>query len=364
MSINLHNYEEFFILYVDNELNAADRQQVEEFVQKNLDLKEELNILMQYKLVPDNEIVFEGKDQLLRHEAMPTQVELDQLRESLLLYVDDELNAGERIELEEHLGQNPSAKQELELLFLAKLQPEEITFPDKTSLYRTTEVPERILGIPPRWWKVAAAAIFLLGVGLTIGVIVNKKSAADKMAKVVPVNHQTKPVDQQATPSNVAANKTVSDNPGDKIASVTPKHNKQNKKKAPVPDKKFIPKTAAPEDKTQEVLAINNPKSSNTLQETENVGTIRSRGKEIAEEGNTNENINPKEFTAKFPVTPNTTHALYPETASKEDLAQSGGKKSRFRGLFRKLTRTFEKNTNINAADDDRVLIGGLAIKL
>ena len=78
----------------------------------------------------------------------------------------------------------------------------------------------------------------------------------------------------------------------------------------------------------------------------------------------TNENIISQEFTAKVPVTPNTTQALYSETPAKEDLAQSGGKKSRFRGIFRKLTRTFEKNTNINAADDDRVLIGGLAIKL
>ena len=45
--------------------------------------------------------------------------------------------------------------------------------------------------------------------------------------------------------------------------------------------------------------------------------------------------------------------------------AEQPGKKNKFRGFFRKVTRTFEKTTNINATDDeDRLLLGGLAIKL
>jgi hypothetical protein len=40
------------------------------------------------------------------------------------------------------------------------------------------------------------------------------------------------------------------------------------------------------------------------------------------------------------------------------------GKNKKNRGLFRKAVRFFEKNTNINAANDDRLLVGGLAIKL
>ena len=41
------------------------------------------------------------------------------------------------------------------------------------------------------------------------------------------------------------------------------------------------------------------------------------------------------------------------------------GKKNKLRGFFRKVTRTFEKTTNIKATDDeDRLLLGGLAIKL
>ena len=41
------------------------------------------------------------------------------------------------------------------------------------------------------------------------------------------------------------------------------------------------------------------------------------------------------------------------------------GSKSKLRGFFRKVTRTFEKATNIKVTDDqDRLLVGGLAFKL
>jgi hypothetical protein len=53
--------------------------------------------------------------------------------------------------------------------------------------------------------------------------------------------------------------------------------------------------------------------------------------------------------------------------SQKEDatLDQTDGKKNKLRGLLRKVTRTFEKNTQVNATDEnDRLLIGGLALKL
>jgi hypothetical protein len=67
--IDRNNYEEYFILYMDNELPVADKQMVELFMQENPDLKEELDLLMQFKLAPDNTIVFEGKEMLMKDEA-------------------------------------------------------------------------------------------------------------------------------------------------------------------------------------------------------------------------------------------------------------------------------------------------------
>ena len=65
MNINRHNYEEFFLLYVDNELSAAERNAVELFVQQNPDLGEELQLLEQ-SVVSHDEIIFEDKQRLLK----------------------------------------------------------------------------------------------------------------------------------------------------------------------------------------------------------------------------------------------------------------------------------------------------------
>ena len=51
-------------------------------------------------------------------------------------------------------------------------------------------------------------------------------------------------------------------------------------------------------------------------------------------------------------------------TNNNEPLAETEGKKNKSRGLFRKIARTFEKRTNIDPTDDNRLLVAGLSIKL
>lgn len=68
MNINRHTYEEFFLLYVDNELNEGEKKVVEEFVRDNPDLEPELLLLKDSVFTPDETVCFEDKDSLYRHE--------------------------------------------------------------------------------------------------------------------------------------------------------------------------------------------------------------------------------------------------------------------------------------------------------
>ena len=70
MNITRHNCEEFFILYLDNELSSDDRTRVESFVNENPDLKNEFELLLQSRMTPDHELVFDGKQQLFK-TALP-----------------------------------------------------------------------------------------------------------------------------------------------------------------------------------------------------------------------------------------------------------------------------------------------------
>lgn len=67
MLIDRNNYEEFFLLYVDNELNAEDREIVEQFTAQHPDLQQELNLLKETVLVPPT-ITFNNKEELYKSD--------------------------------------------------------------------------------------------------------------------------------------------------------------------------------------------------------------------------------------------------------------------------------------------------------
>ncbi len=169
MNIDRHNYEEFFLLYVDDELSAAERKTVEGFVQQNPDLHNEL-LMLQQSILPGDKIVFENKNELLKTGSFA------ELQEKLLLFADDELPFAERKEMETLLAADTVAAAEWGVLQQTRLQPDtSIVFADKRSLYRTEGA--RVVGI--RWWRVAAAAV-LLSFGIWAGVEFYKNSSSIK----------------------------------------------------------------------------------------------------------------------------------------------------------------------------------------
>jgi len=375
MKINRHNYEEFFLLYVDNELSSEDRRMVEDFVQLHPDLNEELELLSQFKFTPDNDIVFDNKEELLKVNG-ETPVSLNNYEESLLSYIDNELTEQQRIAVEQFVNTNPAAKKELELLQQTKLQPETIVFANKESLYRKEE---KVRSLPVRWWR-AAAAILILALGLTAVLVMNNKSIDDVPVaknpgtpKVSPVENKVDQPVQEAMADNnnsiAPANQQASAGKDDKqsAAPAYAQQNNEREKENKQAQKVISPaNTPLPVQKEEVLIANNNNKLTNNLPTPENNPYVNGENPVVAKVNTPNEKTEIKNIPAvtNQPAPPsNIIQATY--TNNGEELVQNDGKKNKLRGLFRKAARTFEKRTDIDPTDDDnRLLVGGFAIKL
>lgn len=161
MQINRYNYEEYFLLYTDNELSAQERAAVEEFAAGQPDLQEELNQLQQYKIVPEK-MIFTGKNNLIKHTGNPF-IHTNNYEDCFLLYADNELNEQQRIWVEEFVRNHAELQPAFALINKAVLVPDNsISFPEKELLYRY----ENNKVIPFAWWKLAAAAAVVLIAGV------------------------------------------------------------------------------------------------------------------------------------------------------------------------------------------------------
>lgn len=154
MNINLNNYEQYLLMYVDNELSAAERRCVEEFLGDYPYLQQELNILQQ-TILPLEDVSFD-KTSLLKPM-------LDEnMQEKLLMHLDGELPAGESLVLQNSMAADKDLQNEWALLQKTKLDAADlIVHPDKESLYRR----ERARVISGRFVRWAVAAM-LIGAGV------------------------------------------------------------------------------------------------------------------------------------------------------------------------------------------------------
>ena len=157
MHIDRYNYEEYFLLFADNELSPAGKKTVEEFAAANPDLQAELDLLQRFRLIPE-EKTFPDKKSLLRTTGS-FFTDTDNYQERFLLYADNELTGEDRVLVEQFVQEHPALKQELELISKAVLTPDHtIRFPRRESLHRHEH--EKVVSIS--WWKIAAAAAVLI----------------------------------------------------------------------------------------------------------------------------------------------------------------------------------------------------------
>ncbi len=374
MNITRHNYEEYFILYMDNELTPEERGMVEAFVQLHPDLKDELDLLLQYKFTPDTDIVFSGKEELLKGQA-DSIVNLSNYEEYLLLYIDNELNPAQVAAVEQFAAENLAVKKELDLLRFTRLQPETMLFPDKAALYREEE---KVRALPARWWR-AAAAILILGLGLTTLWITNRKTDNS----LATGNTGTKGSIKSPAPIQPDAGKDVLATATDTLvrnAENGPESLAETKTKIQDPNKQTSGQQQTkkqyqqPEPDRTDVLASNPQQPSNNLPKPV-INPNFADNQDAVVVTPVTANNNAKGILTNSDVT-NTTGSS-PQIKQAVDFAVnrsddqgietagSDGKKNKLRGFFRKVTRTFEKRTNIDPTDqEDRLLVGGLAIKL
>jgi hypothetical protein len=292
------------------------------------------------------------------------------------LYFDNELTADQKREVDEFLVREHSLQKEFEQFRQSKLIPEPVIFAGKSGLYRKEERPVR--RIAPVWWRVAAA-VLLIAIGLTTIIVLNKKPSGSGPGEVavIPATEQ-KTVPVQPSESKDETIPVVTGRESDNVAVTAPGQKQEktvrqtnladNNKPAQLQNR--VPeKIMPPVSNEKQAIAGNNNenKFSNNLPQPlpERINTSE---RAIAKNDIPDEIKNPnKTSLTNDPVTTNTTQPSYVVNTSGDtdaEFNQESGKKNKLRGFFRKVTRTFEKRTNIDATDNDRLLVGGLAIKL
>jgi hypothetical protein len=220
--ITRDNYEAYFVMYVDDELSAGERKAVEQFIEENPDLEEEMVMLQQSVLRPNDNIVFEPKEMLFKGAAAQSPINEQNCEEYFVLYGDDELTNAEKEKVEQFVYHHPQYQAEFELIQQVKLMPENsLSFPDKTYLYRTEEDDNRVLAFP--WWRLSAAAIAILVIGSLAWYIANNTTTgepefAGKTNSTESVTDKTQQP-QVVTPDYVEAETTNTDKGAADIAT-------------------------------------------------------------------------------------------------------------------------------------------------
>lgn len=354
--LNRHNYEEYFLLYIDDELNAAEKRAVEEFVNQYPDLKIELEMLQQSVLPPDP-VVFHDKDVLLKNTS--SFINETNYEEYFVLYGDDELNNEQKDIVEEFVYRNPIHHAEFALIQKARLQADtHIVFPDKTSLYRTEGEDEKVFVI--RWWRIAAAAVvflFLSGLGWYL---ISEKAPTPVVVRKLPSNKidqptSTTPRQQQ---ESIAQANLAAETINAQRKEVTQAKQDISRRSIKSQQKNVTKQTLrVPEIVEKDIEGRNIQIASNVTKEKAEVnvdkmqasGSLALQGtKEVIDEAVGSVEPNPYAFAAS--------------NDQIEILNTTVSKKNKLRGLFRKVSRVVEKTTNIETGDGKGLRIANFEI--
>jgi hypothetical protein len=351
--ISLGNYEEFFILYMDNELTNDQRKMVEVFLQANRDLQAELEILMSIKLPAE---AFSFDKEALLAESM----EMNAIGEDLLLYIDDELVTEKKKIVELELASNKSYQQQHQHLLQTKLDASEVVaYPNKKELYRRTE---KIVAFKP-WMRIAAAVLVIAAMSVLYFAANNTPTVVQpvtaEVEKPLPLN--TEPVQSQIN--------TIKET-SEELAIAENSSSKQN-----VVAQTQKEKTESNNDVKYVAQQVNDIIANNITEDVVSTPPLAKSTTTIAGNSSieaTTASFDPYKGTIN---TSNVTSALSQRntitnatesTVPGNDVANNSERKGSFKSFLRKATRLIERKTGIDPTngDDDELLIGAVAVKL
>lgn len=382
MNITRHNYEEYFLLYVDNELTIAQRKAVEAFVEENPDLRPELQLLQQSVFPADDRIVFGNKESLLKASTHPNPVNETNCEEYFVFYADDELSNEQKDQVEQFVYRHPQYQASFELFQQARLMPDTaIAYPDKYALYRHEE-DDKAPVVRMRWWRMAAAAAVLLVAGGMSWFILSREGQSGPSdpqvlaGKDTPRTTAPAPlVNDQVPANNIAGADQKKEAPAvsvpapdqtQEVAVTTPKQ-------APKEDRRTTPIVPAPvKNNDQQNLAVNHDKPAN------NIATPRNNDVPVNVPQERDVAMKGREVNKTTLIDP-TQHRSIAGAVKSDDMAAltkmpgniqavamanelgegeepdmiTDNKKNRMRGFFRKVSRVFDKATN-GDADNER----------
>lgn len=340
-TIHLGNYEEFFILYMDNELSGEQVRMVDEFLVANPDLKAEFEILMSTKL-PLEDFSFDKKDLLAEN------MKLTSVDEELLLYIDNELPADKKKTVELEIASNKDYQLQHQVLLQTKLDPsEKIEYPNKKELYRRTE---RVIGM--KVWMRVAAAVVIVAIGGIIYLQTSPRTITTDGPTTANVKKNT--VQQNGTKKIEPANPEIksSDILNNNQVAVT---NRSPKDKVQQEAKKIEVKQE--ETNEQPLIAkIETPQNEEPIERNRTTDVMFDGDKTIAltdyKDVNTGNvtSLDPDRTTIKW---------------APENDGEPSDRKGSIKGFLRKATRMIEKRTGIDPTNENgELLIGAVAINL
>lgn len=170
MEINQHNYEHYFLMYIDNELSGEEMAAVNNFIMQYPNYANKLEALQQLKISPAT-LIYENKFSLYK---------LSEQDEQCIAYLENEMTNEEKASFENKLSANitlQSTVKQWQATFITPPTTIEIAPNFKNSLYKKSAQ------IKPLWATVtfkrwaSVAAILLVVIGYNLFNAENKQAA-------------------------------------------------------------------------------------------------------------------------------------------------------------------------------------------